>query len=137
VRLRYAVLQPDFGSPLRASDARVASSAGEPGSAAFIPQDCRSAANASPTGGGTTHTTNRSRLIAVGERIDEEIRQMFRTEVDLIPDEENKSLTVRLHPMTTQGSRRNRAPDLRRTNSYKSCFPGTDLHRIYEISGSR
>jgi hypothetical protein len=30
------------------------------------------------------------------------IRQLFRTEVDLIPDQQNKTLTVRLHPMSTQ-----------------------------------
>ena len=30
------------------------------------------------------------------------IRQLFRTEVDLIPDQQNKALTVRLHPMTTR-----------------------------------
>jgi transposase-like protein len=30
------------------------------------------------------------------------IRQLFRTEIDLIPDQQNKTLTVRLHPMTTQ-----------------------------------
>src|SRR6202011_565556 len=39
------------------------------------------------------------------KRLDEArslIRQLFRTEVDLIPDQQNKTLTVRLHPMTTQ-----------------------------------
>src|SRR5271157_5895590 len=30
------------------------------------------------------------------------IRQLFRTEVDLVPDQQNKTLTVRLHPMSTQ-----------------------------------
>jgi hypothetical protein len=67
-------LFPVFGNPLGASDARVASSAGEPGSAAY-----RKAADLLrmllPPTGGTTHTTTRGRLIAVGERIEEEIRQ--------------------------------------------------------------
>ena len=35
-----------------------------------------------PPVGGTTHTTTRGRLMAVGERIDEEIRQEI-TDVDL------------------------------------------------------
>ena len=45
VSLRHTGLEPDFGSPLGASDARVASSAGEPGSADFVSQACGSAAN--------------------------------------------------------------------------------------------
>jgi hypothetical protein len=49
VPLRHTGLEPDFGSPLRASDARVASSAGEPGSADFVSQGCGSAANVPPT----------------------------------------------------------------------------------------
>src|SRR5260370_41281039 len=39
------------------------------------------------------------------KRLDEArslIRQLFRTQVDLIPDQQNKALTVHLHPMTTQ-----------------------------------
>jgi ribosome recycling factor len=30
------------------------------------------------------------------------IRQLFRTEIDLIPVQQNKTLTVRLHPLTTE-----------------------------------
>jgi transposase-like protein len=30
------------------------------------------------------------------------IRQLFHTEVDLIPDQQNKTLTVRLHPLTAE-----------------------------------
>jgi hypothetical protein len=30
------------------------------------------------------------------------IRQLFRTEVDLVPDQQNKTLTVHLHPMSTE-----------------------------------
>src|SRR5271165_2626927 len=51
VPLRRTGLEPDFGSPLGSSDARVASSAGEPGSADFVSQGRDSAANASPTDG--------------------------------------------------------------------------------------
>src|ERR1700693_1222214 len=73
VPLRHTGLEPDFGSPLGASDARVASSAGEPGSANFVSQGCGSAPNIPPTDG-TTHTATRSRVHAVGERIDEQIQ---------------------------------------------------------------
>src|SRR5271165_2088456 len=51
VPLRHTGLEPDFGSPLGASDARVASSAGEPGSADFVLQGRGSAANVPPTDG--------------------------------------------------------------------------------------
>src|ERR1700675_3421213 len=53
VPLRHAGLEPDFGSPLGASDARVASSAGELGSANFVSQGCGSAPNVPPTDGRT------------------------------------------------------------------------------------
>src|SRR5260370_19600191 len=51
VPLRHTDLEPDFGSPLGSSDARVASSAGEPGSADFVSQGCGSVANVPPTDG--------------------------------------------------------------------------------------
>src|ERR1700692_2232842 len=51
VPLRHRGLEPDFGSPLGASDARVASSTGEPGSADFVSQGCESAPNVPPTDG--------------------------------------------------------------------------------------
>jgi hypothetical protein len=64
------------------------------------------------------------------------IRQLFRTEVDLIPDRQNKTLTVRLHPMSTQAHDdvvRHLCGELTAT---ETVFPGTDLRLIYEISGS-
>jgi hypothetical protein len=64
------------------------------------------------------------------------IRQLFRTEVDLIPDQQNKTLSVRLHPMTTQAHDeviRHLCEELTAT---ETVFPGTDLRLIYEIPGS-
>jgi hypothetical protein len=64
------------------------------------------------------------------------IRQLFRTEVDLIPDQQNKAPSVCLHPVTTQARHevvRHICEDLTAT---ESVFPGTDLRLIYEISGS-
>src|SRR5271165_6087552 len=47
VPVRRTGLEPDFGSPLGASDARVAPSAGEPGRADFVSQGCGSASERS------------------------------------------------------------------------------------------
>jgi hypothetical protein len=58
------------------------------------------------------------------------IRQLFRTEVDLIPDQQNKTLTVRLHPMTTQAHDevvRHLCVELTAT---ETVFPGSDLRLI-------
>jgi hypothetical protein len=64
------------------------------------------------------------------------IRQLFRTEVDLIPDQQNKALTVRLHPLTTQAHDEVVRHLCEELTSTETVFPGTDLRLIYEISGS-
>jgi len=64
------------------------------------------------------------------------IRQLFRTEVDLIPDQQNKALTVRLHPMTTQAHDEILRHICAELTATETVFPGTDLRLIYEISGS-
>jgi len=64
------------------------------------------------------------------------IRQLFRTEVDLNPDQQNKTLTVRLHPLTTQAHDEVVRHLCEELTSTETVFPGTDLRLIYEISGS-
>ena len=64
------------------------------------------------------------------------IRQLFRTEVDLIPDQPNKALTVRLHPMTTQAHDEILRHICAELTATETVFPGTDLRLIYQISGS-
>jgi hypothetical protein len=64
------------------------------------------------------------------------VRQLFRTEVDLIPDQQNKVLTVRLHPMTTQAHDEILRHICAELTATETVFPGTDLRLIYEISGS-
>jgi hypothetical protein len=64
------------------------------------------------------------------------IRQLFRTEVDLIPDQQNKTLTVRLHPMSTQADDEIVRHICGEITATETVFPGTDLRLIYEISGS-
>ena len=64
------------------------------------------------------------------------IRQLFRTEVDLIPDQQNKTLTVRLHPLTTQAQDAIARHICAELTATETVFPGTDLRLIYELSGS-
>jgi hypothetical protein len=64
------------------------------------------------------------------------IRQLFRTQVDLIPDQQNKNLTVRLHPLTADVHDQVLRYLCRELSSREAVFPGTDLRLVYEISGS-
>jgi prepilin-type processing-associated H-X9-DG protein len=64
------------------------------------------------------------------------IREIFRTEVDLIPDKQNKTLTVRLHPMTAQSQDEVVRHICAELTATETVFPGTDLRLIYQISGS-
>jgi hypothetical protein len=76
VRLRYAGFQTDFGSVL---SGRVTPELRHLQVSLGAQISYRKAADLSrmflPPTGGTTHTAARSRVIAVGERIDEEIRK--------------------------------------------------------------
>jgi hypothetical protein len=65
------------------------------------------------------------------------IRQLFRTEVDLVPDQQNKTLTVRLHPLATQAHDEVIHYFCAELTATETVFPGTDLRLIYEITGSR
>ncbi len=61
------------------------------------------------------------------------IREIFATEADLIPDEENKTLTVQLHHLTNHLSdqaARNLAANL---NATETIYPGTELRLIYKL----
>jgi hypothetical protein len=64
------------------------------------------------------------------------IRQLFRTEVDLIPDQQNKTLTVRLHPLTAEVHDQVTRYLCEELTSTETVFPSTDLRLIYEIAGS-
>jgi hypothetical protein len=64
------------------------------------------------------------------------IRQLFRTEVDLIPDQQSKTLTVRLHPLTAQVHDQVVRHLCDELTSTETVFPSTDLRLIYEIAGS-
>jgi hypothetical protein len=64
------------------------------------------------------------------------IRQVFRTEIDLIPDQQTKTLTVRLHPLTNQVHDQVIRYLCEELTSTETLFPGTDLRLIYQIAGS-
>jgi hypothetical protein len=64
------------------------------------------------------------------------IRQLFRTEIDLIPDRLQQTLTVRLHPMSTQGHDEVVHHIVQELTQTETVFPGTDLRLVFEISGS-
>ncbi len=61
------------------------------------------------------------------------IREIFATDTDLIPDEENKTLTVQLHHLTNHLSdqaARNLAANL---NATETIYPGMNLRLIYKL----
>lgn len=64
------------------------------------------------------------------------LRELFRTTADLLPDREQKTLTVRIHPLASRlqdEALRHLAAELTATETK---FPGTDLRLIYEIPDS-
>jgi hypothetical protein len=69
-------------------------------------------------------------------RVDEEgrmlVKEIIKSDADLKPDYENRTLTVRLHCLSTP--RANRAVEYLCTilNETESVYPGTDLRLIYE-----
>jgi hypothetical protein len=64
------------------------------------------------------------------------MRQLYRSEVDLIPDHKTKTLTVRLHHLTTNVHDQIITHLCTELNATETVFPGTDLRLIYQIGGS-
>jgi hypothetical protein len=63
------------------------------------------------------------------------LRQIYRTEADLLPDADHKTLTVRLHHLTQAAAAHDQAllhlcDEL---NATETIFPGTDLRLIYKL----
>jgi hypothetical protein len=61
------------------------------------------------------------------------LRAVYSTEVDLIPDEEAKILTVRLHPLANTSSDEALKHLCVELNATETQFPGTQLRLIYEL----
>lgn len=64
------------------------------------------------------------------------LRQLYQTEVDLLPDHQNQTLTVRLHHLTTHAHDQVIEHLCRELNETKTLFPGTDLRLIFQLGGS-
>jgi len=61
------------------------------------------------------------------------IRQLLQTEADFIPDEKAKTLTIRLHALTTSAANRTAQKLADELNSTETQYPGTDLRLHYEL----
>jgi hypothetical protein len=61
------------------------------------------------------------------------LRGVYSTEVDLIPDQEAKTLTVRLHPLANASSDQTLKHLCAEINATETQFPGTELRLIYEL----
>jgi transposase len=63
------------------------------------------------------------------------LRDLFRSEADLLPDVERHLLHVRVHPMSNPRSDRAIAHLLDQLNATEFNYPGTSLRLIYSIAG--
>src|SRR3989441_2813393 len=64
------------------------------------------------------------------------VRQIFETEADLLPDEQNKTLTVRIHHLTQAAHDLVLGKLCDALNETRTVFPGTDLTLIFQIGSS-
>jgi hypothetical protein len=65
------------------------------------------------------------------------LRQIFRNEVDLVPDSVTNTLTVRLHHLTQAAHDQAIAQLCTTLNETQTVFPGTHLKLIFEIGSSK
>ncbi len=59
------------------------------------------------------------------------IRELFKTEADIYPDQENKIISVRIHRMTTMRNDEAVKKLLEKLNETETIFPGTDMKMQY------
>ena len=64
------------------------------------------------------------------------LRDLFRSEADLLPDVGQSLLRVQVHPMSNPRSNRAIAPLLDHLNAAEFTYPGTSLKLIYSIAGN-
>jgi transposase len=64
------------------------------------------------------------------------LRDLFRSEADLVPDMENGVLHVHVHPMSTPRADRAVAHLLKHLNAAEFNYPGTNLRLVYAIAGA-
>ncbi len=63
------------------------------------------------------------------------LRDLFRSEADLLPDMEQQVLYVRVHPMSNPRSNRAIAHLLDHLNAAEFTYPGTTLRLVYSLAG--
>ena len=63
------------------------------------------------------------------------LRDLFRSEADLVPDMEQKILRVQVHPMSNPRSNRAIAHLLDHLNAAEFTYPGTELRLVYSLAG--
>jgi len=61
------------------------------------------------------------------------LRAIYKSEADLIPDYEKKTLTVRLHNLANHASSESIQHLCNELNETRTIFPGTDLCLFYEV----
>ncbi len=61
------------------------------------------------------------------------LRAIYSTEVDLVPDPQAKTLTIRLHPLANSSSDHAVRHLCAEINATETLFPGTNLRLIYEL----
>jgi len=61
------------------------------------------------------------------------LRAIYSTEVDILPDPQAKTLTIRLHPLANRSSDHAVSHLCDELNATEALFPGTDLRLIYEL----
>ena len=65
------------------------------------------------------------------------LRALYSTDADLLPNPQEKTLTVRLHPLANDSSDAVVRYLCAELNTTKTLFPGTDLRLIYESVSSQ
>jgi hypothetical protein len=69
-------------------------------------------------------------------RVDEEgrmlVKEIIKSDADLNPDYENKTLTIRLHSLSTPRANRAAVSLCEILNDTETIYPGTNLRLIYE-----
>jgi hypothetical protein len=65
------------------------------------------------------------------------LRAIYSTEIDLLPDLQAKTLTIRLHPLANPSSDQVVRHLCAEINAAETLFPGTDLRLIYESVSSQ
>ncbi len=63
------------------------------------------------------------------------LRDLFRSEADLLPDMEQKVLRVHVHPMSNPRSNKAIAHLLDHLNAAEFTYPGTELRLVYSLAG--